>query len=821
VTGPRTEHECAVLDVLWALVRHPDLLREEAFSALSKAFAAHVAFDHMALFLPDGDFRRLIAVSDPQAAHVVRFGARIPAVAEITHRVYVEKRSHVCADTRLGSPIEVSIAESGFRSYISVPIRSPHASNATEAVAADLPVIGELVFVFRGVDESTRAPLGRLEAMVDAVGAGLSNALLLVRSRRLEKVLDGSGDALLAWDRERRVTDLNAAMERLSGRSRAELLGLDIATLLDPLPNAIEGDGPTQGLRLDLVVDGRRTLVAATFGRVQDDAIVYEHALLRDLTEVARAEALVEEGVARVRDLEEQLRTLLDNAPLMIFRFAPDTRELVYLNRYAEHLLGVPTSEALATPGFLRDAHADGDGKASFDAAVRAALAGRAGAPYEARLRRRSEANDQSALVTARGVIYPRIAESGAVVSIEGIFADVTAEQAARTRLIQNDRLATLGTIAAGVAHEINNPAAFILLGLDMLDRTLRAPGVSVAPSASNLVGELRSSIQRVVDIAGDLRLFASPPGAAGRRTVIDVNRAVESALGLVRGQLLERAQIVRELGDVPSVIMEDGRLGQVVVNLLVNAAQAIPKRERALVPGVRVVEDAVYVATRADSEHVIIEVRDTGEGIAAENLERIFEPFFTTKGPEIGTGLGLSISRDIVKRTGGRIEVESPPRHPPVPRGTVFRILLPITPNAPASSPVPVTSRPAYVERRSVLVVEDEPALARVIAITLEGHHDVHLASDGQAALVHLEKRRFDVVLCDLRMPGMGGEDLYAEVTRRDPAQAARFIFMTGVGFGTNVERFLAASGRPFLEKPFVKEAALAAIERVCDRAC
>src|SRR5262249_42795047 len=147
------------------------------------------------------------------------------------------------------------------------------------------------------------------------------------------------------------------------------------------------------------------------------------------------------------------------------------------------------------------------------------------------------------------------------------------------------------------------------LLGIDLLDRLLHGPGVEMGPAASasadDLLHDLRDSIRRIVDIARDLRLFASPPaGEGGRRAIVDVNRTVESALSLTRGQITERAELVRSLDEVPPVVMDDGRLGQVVVNLLVNAAQAIPKANAR--------DHAVTVSTRSDGRSVKIEVRDT-----------------------------------------------------------------------------------------------------------------------------------------------------------------------------------------------------------------
>ncbi|WP_437292347.1 hybrid sensor histidine kinase/response regulator [Sorangium sp. So ce406] len=528
---------------------------------------------------------------------------------------------------------------------------------------------------------------------------------------------------------------------------------------------------------------------------------------------VVAGEREAAERLLRIRELEEQHRNLLDNAPLIIFRLDPESGELSFLNRHAERLLGVPVAEALRTPGFLAEAHADPEGVMCFEDAVARAKLGAPSASYEARLRRRG-----GDAITARGTVYPLVSDRGRVVAIEGVLADVSTEHAARTRLIQVDRLSTLGTLAAGVAHEINNPAAFILLGLDMLDRLLRGPNVrmegAAASSASELLQELRDSIKRIVDIVRDLKLFASPPQPEGsRRTLTDANRTVESALSLTRGQIIERAQIVKNLSEVPPVLMEDGRLGQVIVNLLVNAAQAIPKPSSKL----EAREQTVTVETRSDGQTVEIVVTDTGAGIAEENLPRIWAPFFTTKGPEVGTGLGLSISREIIERAGGQITAESPVPGADPPGGARFIISLPAAGRTEEATPS-VSPVPRLVSKRArVLVVEDEASLARALSEQLGRVHQVSLAPSADAAMGMLAGgQRFDVVLCDLRMPGMSGDVFYTRVRESDPALAQGFIFMTGVGFGADVERFLASSGRPLLEKPFSAEDALSAIAEV-----
>ncbi|WP_104982732.1 hybrid sensor histidine kinase/response regulator [Sorangium cellulosum] len=528
---------------------------------------------------------------------------------------------------------------------------------------------------------------------------------------------------------------------------------------------------------------------------------------------VVAGEREAAERLLRIRELEEQHRNLLDNAPLIIFRLDPETGELSFLNRHAERLLGVPVAEALKTPGFLGDVHADPEGVMCFEDAVARARLGAPSASYEARLRRRG-----GDAITARGTVYPLVSDRGRVVAIEGVLADVSTEHAARTRLIQVDRLSTLGTLSAGVAHEINNPAAFILLGLDMLDRLLRGPNVrmegAAATSASDLLQELRDSIRRIVDIVRDLKLFASPPQPDGaRRTLTDANRTVESALSLTRGQIIERAQIVKNLTEVPPILMEDGRLGQVIVNLLVNAAQAIPKPSSKLAAR----EHTVTVETRSDGETVEIVVSDTGAGIPDEIHPRIWAPFFTTKGPEVGTGLGLSISREIIERAGGRIAAESPVPGSDPPCGARFVISLPAAGRAEEATPS-VSPLPRLVSKRvRVLIVEDEASLARALESQLGRVHQVALAPSADAAMGMLAGgQRFDVVLCDLRMPGMSGDVFYTRIRESDPALAQGFIFMTGVGFGADIERFLSSAGRPLLEKPFSAEDALSAIAEV-----
>lgn len=771
-----------------------------SFDAFTRAVRETFPVERMAFLLAARDeMARLFASSEGPS--LVPFGSLVPRAPS---RRSPDRPHEIvfCDDLREGSGLERSAAGLGNLSYLAFPVRRG---------GPEGEVIGDLVLTFAEVGACRRIPLGFVEAIADILASHVGCALERGRETRLARLVDASFDALLAWDRAGFVTDVNAATESLTGSSREVLIGQPVSEMLVPVP--APGHTPAHGARARLrcTVDGtaRWIPVDATAAEVEGDALVAAHAFLRDAGEVVRAEQEAGVALALARRLEEQHRTLLDNVPLVVFRLDPSTGALVFLSRYAERLLGVPPEIAVERPYFLRSAHVTEEGLRAFDGAVEKARFGILSLAHEARMRRADGKE-----VTVRGTIFPVLDGEGEVQAIEGVLDDVSAERTARTQLVQADRLSTLGMLAASVAHEINNPAAFILLGLDMLGKMLRA-GVGADEAsrtqATGLVSDMRDSIRRIVDITRDLRMFAGPSAVDGGRMVFaDVNRTVDGALTLTRGRILERAKVTSDLTEVSPVQMEEGRLGQVVVNLLVNASQAIPKGSGG--------DHAITVSTREEGGRVVLRVRDTGVGIAAADMGRIWEPFFTTKPAEIGTGLGLAISRDIVERAGGTIRAESPPAG--AERGTEIIVELPLGSMVARPSTVGEEAPPRQEPAVRVLVVEDEPSLAWALHGELSAYHTVEVAENGQRALERILAEAFDVVLCDLRMPGLGGEELYAEVEKRDPVKTRSFLFMTGVGFGGNVEVFLRESRRPLLEKPFSLEEVLRAIRRVATEA-
>jgi CheY-like chemotaxis protein len=368
-----------------------------------------------------------------------------------------------------------------------------------------------------------------------------------------------------------------------------------------------------------------------------------------------------------------------------------------------------------------------------------------------------------------------------------------------REQLLISDRMASVGTLAAGVAHEINNPLAAICANIelagDALGTLAREPGrPELAGRLDEIMDELRDArdaAERVRHIIRDLRIFSRAPDEE-RRGPVDVRQVLESSVRMAWNEIRHRAKLIKEYGDVPPVDANEARLGQVFLNLVVNAAQAIPEGDAA--------HNAVRVTTKVDGDRVVIEVRDTGAGIAPEHLPRIFDAFFTTKPLGVGTGLGLSICHRIVQGLGGEIHIDSA-----LGRGTTVRVSLPPASDDTAEVAEPPAQPVVAARRGRVLIVDDELSFAKAVARHLRLEHDVELTGSAGEALRRVrEGERFDVILCDLMMPQMTGMELHAELARVAPELAGRMVFVTGGAFTPGARAFLDNIPNQRLEKPF-----------------
>ncbi|HEY5955498.1 MAG TPA: ATP-binding protein [Polyangiaceae bacterium] len=373
---------------------------------------------------------------------------------------------------------------------------------------------------------------------------------------------------------------------------------------------------------------------------------------------------------------------------------------------------------------------------------------------------------------------------------------DIAGRRLVQSQLLHTDRLAAVGTLAAGVAHEINNPLAYVLLNLQYLIREVPKL-VSNDERVGHLVERLREArhgAERVVSIVKDLRTFSKVDEE--QLGPVDLRRVLMSAIKVARSQLMDKGEIVEMFDQVRSAYGHSARLEQVFLNLLINAIQALPQSSAAT--------NRIVVRLREErrgvNDVIVVEVADNGGGIVPENLDRVFDPFFTTKPVGLGTGLGLPICHSIVTRMGGAIRVESN-----VGQGTTFYVTLPVEyaeRRATPYNPSPVPSRLA--KRARILVVDDELAVATMLSRILCEDHDVETASSAEQALHQFEAYPFDIVFCDLLMPGMTGMDLFAEVAKRHPGRERQIVFMTGGAFTPRAAQFLSRVANRRIEKPF-----------------
>ncbi len=364
-------------------------------------------------------------------------------------------------------------------------------------------------------------------------------------------------------------------------------------------------------------------------------------------------------------------------------------------------------------------------------------------------------------------------------------------------QLLIADRMASVGTLAAGVAHEINNPLAAIIANLELMsmDLTVVARELNATMRLREVFEELndaRECADNLRHIISDLKIFSRSTDEE-QRGPVNVTRVLDSSLRMAWNEIRHRARLVKDYGSVPPVDANESRLGQVFLNLIVNAAHAIAEGDTE--------HNVIRVVTSVDaaSDRVVVEVRDTGVGIPPENLTRIFDPVFTTKPIGVGTGLGLSICHRIVSGFGGEIQVQSQPG-----TGTVFRVLLPPSPGrAPTTYVQPEAARAS--RRGRLLVIDDEPTVGRVIERALSVEHDVTVSGGAHEALKLLTAgEHFDLILCDLMMPQMTGMELHAELSATAPEIVERMVFLTGGAFTPGARSFMDTVANQHIDKPF-----------------
>jgi PAS domain S-box-containing protein len=494
----------------------------------------------------------------------------------------------------------------------------------------------------------------------------------------------------------------------------------------------------------------------------------------------------VSERDAALRDEKERFRALIEHAPdvIVVVTAAGIVR---YASPAAQAILGV-APEALQGRSLLADAHPDDQAKL---ARALQAVVGHPGEVVERTEFRLRFADGSWRWLEATGTNQiANSAVNGIVVNARDISDAKEAEnEIARQRenLHQREKLAAMGSLLAGVAHELNNPLSIVVGRATLLQEQAADEGTR------SVADKIRAAAERCARIVKTFLAMARQ--RKPEQSVLSINAVIDDCVEML-GYGLRTAGVTVEKQlspDLPSLSGNADQLHQVFLNLIVNAQQAMETQP--LPRRLRIVSDQYGDLAR-------VRIIDNGPGIAPGIRSRIFDPYFTTKPAGGGTGVGLAVSLGIVESHGGSLTVECPPDG-----GAVFQVLLPIqAADESRDAPQIALRKPAESERSRLLIVDDEPEVGALLAdILRRDATGIDVASSGQEALQLLAKREYDAILTDLRMPEMDGPELFRHIEQRWPLRARRVVFITGDALSPTVQTFLAGTGQPYLEKPFV----------------
>ena len=517
--------------------------------------------------------------------------------------------------------------------------------------------------------------------------------------------------------------------------------------------------------RLSRVFDAMAREVASTQTRLR-----------QDIAERARVQQALENSEAR-------LQQILNNTTSVVS--VKDTGgRFLFVNRQWEHLFHLPQAAVLGRTESEILPETSALALRTNDLAV---LERNAAIEFE------ETAPLDDGLHTYISIKFPLHDADGAAYAVCGISTDITekkrsAEELSRQReaLYQREKLAALGSLLAGVAHELNNPLSVVVARAVLLEE-------QGDPAAQVVAAKIRTAAERCARIVRTFLGMArqQPP----ERGPVAINEVVTAALDMT-AYAMRTSSITVELDqadDIPDVLADADQIHQVLLNLIINAQQALQEQ-----PAPR----RIRLTTRHDlgADRICITVADNGPGIPAHLRARVFEPYFTTKPTGIGTGVGLAVSLGIVEAHGGELRLDCP-----IGGGAVFTIALPVgAVEAPGSQTWPPAKTCA--SRRTILVVDDEMEIRETLAQILSGvQHRVVTVGSGHEALERLAAEHYDVILTDMRMPDLDGRALYREIEQRWPGQAGRVVFVTGDTLSAALHEFVSQSGRPVIEKPFL----------------
>jgi two-component system cell cycle sensor histidine kinase/response regulator CckA len=699
-------------------------------------------------------------------------------------------------------PWQTAAREQGYRSSVAFPL------------AADAQTFGALSIhasTDDAFDDDEVALLGEVAfSLADGVAAQrAAHAAKAARKacERFDKVLNSMPSFMGLLRTDGTLLEINAAALRIAGITREQAVGAQLLELpfwtgaqtTGPIvADAIERASRGETVRVDLrarALDGRLITVDAVFTPVRDeqDRVVEIVASAVDVTERERAR---QESLAS----EQRFRQLAETIREVFWMREPGSGKVLYVSPAYETIWGRSCKSLYDAPGdWLAAVHAE-DRPWVSKAAMHDVPTGEVDAEYRI-------VRPDGRVAWIRDRAFPVRDADGHVVRMVGVADDITEPRLLEEQVRQAQKMESVGRLAGGIAHDFNNLLTVMLGNADLIS-SLVPPDHEVAP----LAAEIRRTGERASSLTHQLLAFS-------RRHVLDLKvldlnsivEDVEPMLGRLLGEDVELKTALRARG---LVRVDSGQLVQVILNLAVNARDAMSRG------GCLRIETAdVSIRNGLASGHptvpqgsyLVLSVIDTGSGITPEVRERLFEPFFTTKEPGKGTGLGLAVVYGIVKQSGGHIEVDSEPG-----KGTTFRIYLPTVGEQPGMAHLPEQPANGGAGSETVLLVEDNPDVRRITARALRrAGYTVMEASEGREAIQILDRDSagIDLVLTDVVMPVVGGREISEHVAARYPR--IKIVFTSGYTDDAIVRQGVLSADVAFLQKPYTADSLLETVRR------
>jgi PAS domain S-box-containing protein len=618
--------------------------------------------------------------------------------------------------------------------------------------------------------------------------------------RLLAAITRQTRDAVLLLDNRLRVTGWTGAAEVIYGYTEAEAVGRhalrDFETQWMEAPFADHSERLGRGEHTRTWVRVRRNDsawvdvdLAVDVMRDEFGHVVGYFAIGRDITREKAAEQAL-------RDREEQLRMANVAARQTTWQYDVSEDLLTFMSGLTQLSQRYAGGGRLTADQWRASMHPDDAERASQD--VQRYLRGEVD-HYESEYRLPAEGGGYC-WVRSRGQAVEHDA-AGHIRRMMGTLADISELHVLQERLTEATRQSALGNLAAGVAHEINNPLSWISANLAyVVERVGELPDPAVRRDLTEVLSE---AVQGAERIAGVVKAMRSLGRGRATDTIqpVNIHSELTWALSMIRNQAKHRAIVSVDIAPgLPWTRAQPYDLRQAFLHLLINAVEAIPEGHA--------LEHHIDVCAYTEDGFVVVEVRDSGVGVPPDVLPRIFEPFFTTREVGAGSGLGLPLAKTAVEAGGGRIEVESQPGV-----GSTFRAYLPALARR-GTDPLP-TLRSGEGGQRRVLVIDDEPIIGRAVARTLGPRYAVTPVTSARDALDRLARgERWDAILCDVMMPEMDGPAFYEALERTHPDVVPRLSFMTGEAFGDRAEAFLAESRLPVLHKPVPRETLIRVVD-------